>query len=40
VNTDIGETTNIADRYPDVVAAIEEYLATARTESQYWSIKG
>jgi arylsulfatase A-like enzyme len=40
LQADIGETTNVADGHPGVVAAIEEYLATARTESQYWNIRG
>jgi arylsulfatase A-like enzyme len=35
---DIGEKNNLAGRYPDVVARIEEYLKTARTESQFWNI--
>jgi len=35
---DIGEKNNLAGRYPDVVAKIENYLKTARTESQFWSI--
>jgi len=37
---DIGETTNVADRHPEVVAKIKEYLATARTESEFWQFKG
>jgi arylsulfatase A-like enzyme len=40
LETDLGETADVADGHPEVVAAIVEYLATARTESQYWSIKG
>ena len=35
---DIGEKNNLAGRYPDVVTRIENYLKTARTESQFWSI--
>ncbi len=38
--TDVGETRNIADNHPDVVAKIEKYLTTARTESQFWPLKG
>ncbi len=40
LKTDPGETSNIADRHPEVVAKIEEYLATARTESEFWLLKG
>ena len=32
--TDLGETEDIAARHPKVVAAIEKYLVTARTESK------
>jgi arylsulfatase A-like enzyme len=35
---DIGEKHNLAGRYPDVIAKIEDYLKTARTKSQFWSI--
>lgn len=34
--TDLGETTDVADRHPEVVAKIRDYLRTARTESKYW----
>ncbi len=37
---DIGETANITDRHPEVVAKIEEYLSQARTESEFWPLKG
>ena len=37
---DIGETNNVADRHPEVVAKVQELLAGARTESEFWSIKG
>jgi arylsulfatase A-like enzyme len=33
---DIGEKNNIAAAHPQVVARIEKYLKTARTESPYW----
>jgi arylsulfatase A len=33
------EQRNIAERHPDVVAKIEKYLATARTESARWPVK-
>ncbi len=36
---DLGETTDVADRHPDIVAKIEQYLATARTDSQFWPLK-
>ncbi|MFQ6097745.1 MAG: arylsulfatase [Armatimonadota bacterium] len=38
LSTDIGETKNVADEHPDVVAKIEEYLETARTESEHWPL--
>jgi arylsulfatase A len=37
---DLGETTNVAGSQPEVVAKIEEYLATARNGSQFWPVKG
>jgi len=39
LKTDLGETNNIAEQHPDVVAKIEAYLATARTQSQFWPLK-
>ncbi len=36
---DIGETTDIAAEHPDVVATIEDYLATARTDSEDFPIR-
>jgi arylsulfatase A-like enzyme len=33
------EYTNVAAKHPDVVAKIEAYLKTARTESPNWPIK-
>ena len=33
------EERNIADKHPDVVAKIEKYLTTARTESARWVVK-
>jgi len=38
LETDPGETENVAGSQPDEVAAIEAYLATARTESERWSV--
>ena len=40
LQTDRGETRNVADNHPDVVAQIEKYLTTARTESKFWPLKG
>jgi arylsulfatase A-like enzyme len=34
---DISETVNVADRYPEIVAKIEDYLSAARTESKFWN---
>jgi arylsulfatase A-like enzyme len=39
LKTDPGEKGNIADKHPDVVAKIEEYFKTARTDSKDWPIK-
>jgi arylsulfatase A-like enzyme len=39
LKTDIGETKNVAAEHPDIVAKIEAYLATARTESEHWPIR-
>ncbi len=36
---DESETTDVSGSYPQVVADIEEYLSTARTESPYWKAK-
>ena len=36
---DLGEAKNIADRHPDVIARIEAYLQTARTDSTDWPLK-
>jgi arylsulfatase A-like enzyme len=40
LSTDIGEITNVASAHPDVVARIEKYLLTARTESTTWPLRG
>jgi len=40
LQTDPGETNNVADSHPEVVAKIEKYLTTARTESEFWPVKG
>ncbi|HOX56020.1 MAG TPA: arylsulfatase [Candidatus Paceibacterota bacterium] len=39
LQTDPGEKENVAERNPSVVARIENYLKTARTESEHWPIK-
>ena len=35
---DLGETTNVANQHPDVVAKIEAYLKTARAASAEWPL--
>jgi len=39
LQTDLGEKDNVAEDHSDVVARIEKYLATARTESEFWPLK-
>lgn len=39
LETDIGETTDVATKHPDVVERIEKYLSTARSESSDWPAK-
>jgi arylsulfatase A-like enzyme len=39
LKTDLAEGRDVAARHPGVVAAIEEYLKTARTASDEWPIK-
>jgi arylsulfatase A-like enzyme len=39
LGSDLGEKQNVAAQNPDVVAKIEAYLKTARTESEQWPIK-
>ena len=39
LKTDLGEKENVAQKNPEVVAKIEAYLKTARTESEQWPIK-
>jgi arylsulfatase A-like enzyme len=39
LKTDIGETTDVAAKHPEVVARIEAYLKTARTESKQWPLQ-
>ena len=38
LKADIGETNNVASNHPEIVRKIEEYLKTARTESEHWPI--
>jgi arylsulfatase A-like enzyme len=39
LKTDIGEKQNVASQNPEIIAKIETYLKTARTESPRWPIK-
>jgi arylsulfatase A len=39
LETDIGETRDVAAAHPDIVKRIETYLETARTESERWPSK-
>ncbi len=39
LETDLSEETDVADEHPEVVARIEEYLKTARTESSLWPLE-
>ncbi len=39
LKTDIGETTNIAEKHPDVVAQLDEFMKSAYTPSPLWSFK-
>jgi arylsulfatase A-like enzyme len=39
LSTDLAEAHDIAAEHPDIVAKIEAYLATARTESDVWPMK-
>jgi len=36
---DISEQNNVADKHPEVITRIEEYLKTARTESDNWPVQ-
>jgi arylsulfatase A-like enzyme len=36
LQTDLGETTNVADRHPEIVARINAYLGNARRDSDDW----
>jgi len=39
LRTDLGEAKDVAADHPDVVAKIEAYLKTARTESEHWPMR-
>jgi arylsulfatase A-like enzyme len=39
LKSDVGEENNVAAKHPEVVKKIEDYLRTARVESQLWPIK-
>ncbi len=39
LKADLGEKENVAEKNPEIVAKMEEYLKTARTESELWPIK-
>jgi len=39
LKTDLGETQNVADKNFSIVAKVEAYLKTARTESSQWPLK-
>jgi len=39
LKTDLGENQNVAKDHPEVVVTLENYLKTARTESDCWPIK-
>ena len=39
LKNDLGETNNVADKNPEIVARFTEYLKTARTEDKNWPIR-
>ena len=39
LKNDLAETKDVASEHSDVVARIEEYLKTARTESERWPVR-
>jgi arylsulfatase A-like enzyme len=39
LKADLAEKQNVADKNPEVIAKIEAYLKTARTDSEHWPIK-
>ncbi|MBL7186234.1 MAG: arylsulfatase [Phycisphaerae bacterium] len=40
LKNDIGERNNVANRHPEIVAKIEEYMKSARTPSEHWKMPG
>ncbi len=39
LHTDLGETHNVATEHPDIVAQIDRYLKSARTDSSDWPVQ-
>jgi arylsulfatase A-like enzyme len=39
LKTDLGEQKNVAGDHPEIIARIETYLKTARTESEHWPVR-
>ena len=39
LRTDLGEDRDVAAQHPEIVAKIEAYLKTARTESEHWPMR-
>jgi arylsulfatase A-like enzyme len=39
LKSDIGETNNVAAKHPDIAKRVQDYLATARSESEHWPAK-
>ena len=39
LKTDVGEMQDVAGKHPEIVKRIDDYLRTARTESEHWPIK-
>jgi arylsulfatase A-like enzyme len=39
LKTDLGEQRNVAAQHPNIIKKIEDYLKSARTESELWPIK-
>ena len=40
LTNDIGEENNVAAANAEIVAKIEDYLKGARTESEFWPLRG
>ncbi len=39
LKSDLGEQHNVAAQHPEIIASLEQYLATARTESEHWKVR-